>query len=126
MGKELLHTNRAPDAVGPYSQAVRIENFIFTSGQIPIIPETGEVYRGDIKNQTEIVLNNLSAIITDAGGTLDDVVKVTIYIKDMNDYEKINEVYAKYFNQIKPARSLVQVSRLPKDVSIEIDAIIYI
>ena len=126
MAKELLHSKRAPEAVGPYSQAVRAGNFVFTSGQIPIDPFKGEVFRADIKKQTEVVLNNLKAIIEDSGGSLSDVIKVTVYIRDMNDYEKINEVYGNFFQEGKPARSLVQVSRLPKDVSIEMDAVIYL
>ena len=84
------------------------------------------VFRADIKKQTEVVLNNLKAIIEDSGGSLSDVIKVTVYIRDMNDYEKINEVYGNFFQEGKPARSLVQVSRLPKDVSIEMDAVIYL
>jgi len=126
MGKKLVVTKRAPDAVGPYSQAVKIDNLIFTSGQIPIITETGKVYSGDIKKQTEIVLNNLKALIEDAGGSLEDAIKINVYVKDIEDYGKINEVYERYFKKSKPARSLFQVAGLPKDVSIEIDAIVYL
>jgi 2-iminobutanoate/2-iminopropanoate deaminase len=126
MEKELIHTKNAPEAIGPYSQAVKIDNFLFTSGQIPIVPKTGELYKGDIKKQTEIVLENLKAVIAEGGGHLEDVIKVTVFVKDINDYGNINEVYGRYFDKGKPARSLVQVANLPKDVGIEIDAIAFI
>ncbi len=118
-----ISTNKAPEAVGPYSQGVRAENLIFTSGQLPIIPETGELLKDDIKKETRQCLENIKAILEEAGATLEDIVKVNIYIVDMDNFSSINQVYEEYFNQHKPARSCVEVSRLPKNGNIEIEAI---
>lgn len=121
--KQIISTTKAPQAIGPYSQAIEINGFIFTSGVIPINPATGELVNGTVEEQTEQALSNLSALLVASGTSLDNVVKTTVFIKDMNDFVKINEVYAKYFNKDFPARSCVEVARLPKDVLIEIEAI---
>ncbi|AMM53750.1 RidA family protein [Pyrococcus kukulkanii] len=123
--KEIVFTERAPKPIGPYSQAIKAGNFLFIAGQIPINPETGELVKGDIKEQTRQVLENIKAILEAAGYTLNDVVKVTVYLKNMDDFAAMNEVYAKYFGESKPARVAVEVARLPKDVLIEIEAIAY-
>ncbi len=123
MLKEIISTDKAPLAIGPYSQAVKCGNFIFVSGQIPINPSTGELISSDIKMQTSQVLKNLEAILTAAGSSLEKVAKTTLFIKDMDDFSLINEVYANFFKQKFPARSTIEVARLPKDVKIEIDAV---
>src|SRR5690606_28618454 len=112
---------KAPAAIGPYSQGVKADNIIFTSGQLPINPTTGELIT-DITEATRQSLENVKAILAEAGATLEDVVKVTIFIANMNDFGKVNEVYAEYFSNHKPARSCVEVARLPKDGVIEIEA----
>jgi 2-iminobutanoate/2-iminopropanoate deaminase len=122
MKKEIISTKNAPGAIGPYSQATSIANFIYTSGQIPINPSTGNI-PSDVKSQTEQVLENVKAVLEAAGTDLDHVVKTLIFIKDMNDFATINEVYNKFFTKDFPARSCVEVARLPKDVLIEIEAI---
>lgn len=118
-----IATNKAPGAVGPYSQGVKTDNLIFTSGQLPIVPETGELLKGDIKKETRLCLENVLAIVEEGGATLKDIVKVNIYIKDMNDFPLINEEYEDFFKDHKPARSCVEVAKLPKDGDIEIEAI---
>lgn len=118
-----IQTPDAPAAIGPYSQAIKAGNLLFVSGQIPINPATGQVVSGDITAETHQVMKNLDAILTKAGGSLNNVAKATIFIKDMNDFAKINEVYAGYFSGIFPARETVEVSRLPKDVNVEISVI---
>lgn len=123
MQKEIISTEKAPKAIGPYSQATKAGNFIFTSGQIPLHPVTGEVVAGDIKQQAQQVLENLKEVLATAGAGLENVVKTTVFIADMNDFALINEVYAQYFTEDFPARSCVQVARLPKDVGVEIEAI---
>ena len=123
MKKEIISTQKAPAAIGPYSQATKVGNFIFTSGQIPINPETGELVKGDIKEQARQVLENLKAVLEAAGSGLDKVVKTTVFINDMNRFGDVNEVYASFFTGNFPARSCVEVSRLPKDVAVEIEAI---
>ncbi|MBN2852758.1 MAG: RidA family protein [Clostridia bacterium] len=123
MSKEIMSSMNAPGAIGPYSQAVKSNNFLFTSGMIAIDPQTGILSTGDIKEQTTLVLNNLKALIEDCGSTLENVVKTTCFIKDMNDFGKMNEIYAKFFTSSFPARSCVEVARLPKDVLIEIECI---
>lgn len=123
MNISFINTNKAPGAVGPYSQGVKADNLIFTSGQLPIIPETGELLKDDIKKETRQCLENVKAILEEAGATLRDIVKVNIYIVDMDNFSSINEVYEEYFNEHKPARSCVEVSQLPKDGNIEIEAI---
>ncbi|AIF69036.1 endoribonuclease [Palaeococcus pacificus DY20341] len=124
--KEIIFTEKAPKPIGPYSQAVKVGNFLFISGQIPINPETGELIQGDIKAQTRQVLENIKAIVEAAGGSLNNIVKVNVYLKDMNDFQAMNEVYAEYFGESKPARAAVEVARLPKDVKIEIEAIAFL
>ena len=123
MAKKTVHTDKAPAAIGPYSQAVMAGGFVFVSGQIPLDPATGELVTGDIREQARRVLTNLGEILAAAGSSLDDVVKATVYMADMNDYAAVNEVYAEFFGESKPARAAVEVARLPKDVGIEIDVI---
>lgn len=119
---EQISTNKAPAAIGPYSQAIKVGNFLYTSGQIPLTPE-GELVTGDIVAQTHQVFANLKAVLTAANATLDNVVKVTVFVKDINDFGAINEIYGQYFGEHRPARSLVEVARLPKDVSLEIELV---
>lgn len=120
----IIHTNNAPAAVGPYSQGIKAGNTIYVSGQLAINPATGELYKGgDIKEETKICLMNLKAILKEAGASLADVVKCTVFIKDMNQFGLINEAYADVFQDAKPARVCVEVARLPKDGNVEIDAI---
>ena len=118
-----IRTNNAPEPIGPYSQAIESNGLIFASGQIAINPATGELLEGDVVEQTHLVIDNLKAVLVEAGSGLDQVVKTTIYLKNMNDFPQVNAVYAKYFNHIPPARSTIEVSRLPKDVLVEIDCI---
>lgn len=120
---ELLSTKKAPGAVGPYSQGVKSGSMIFTSGQLPMNPETGELLKGDIKKQARQSLENVKAVLQAAGATLEDVVKVTVFVVDIGQFSLINEVYAEYFSNHKPARSLVEVSKLPLGGEIEIEAI---
>jgi 2-iminobutanoate/2-iminopropanoate deaminase len=121
MSRKIIKTADAPQAIGPYSQAVEAGGFVFVSGQIPIDPKTGNVVQADIKGQTRQVMDNARAILASAGCSMARVVKVTIYIKNMNDFASVNEVYGGYFPVEPPARATVEVSRLPKDVSIEMD-----
>ena len=121
--RDVITTKEAPQAIGPYSQAIRANGFIFTSGQIPIDPATQQVIAGDVAAQTERVLQNLSAILTAAGSGLDRVVRTTVFLKNMIDFAAMNEVYGRYFTSNPPARSTVEVARLPKDVLVEIDVI---
>ncbi len=123
MENRSILTIHAPKPIGPYSQAIIAGGFIFTAGQIPINPASGMVVEGDIKVQTRRCLENLKAILEAAGTSMGKVVKTTIFLKDMNDFAAMNEVYAEYFQDTKPARSAIQVVRLPLDVSIEIEAI---
>ena len=120
MAKSIIQTKQAPAAIGPYSQAVKVANLLFVSGQIPIDPETGTVIIGGIEAATHRVMKNIESILKEAGYTFDHVVKTTIFIKSMDDFAKINAVYASYFSSKYPARETVEVSRLPKDVEIEI------
>lgn len=120
---KVIQTQKAPAAVGPYSQAIEVNGLIFTSGQLPIIPESGELINDDIKKATARSLENIKEILQEAGSSLDKVVKVNIFLKDMNDFSSVNEVYSKYFTTNKPARSCVEVSKLPKDGKIEIEAV---
>lgn len=118
-----ISTDKAPGAIGPYSQGVTLENLVFTSGQIPVNPANGEV-SADIKEQTRQSLENVKAVLAAAGATLENVFKTTVFIKDMNDFAAINEVYATFFTgDVLPARSCVEVARLPKDVKVEIEVI---
>ncbi len=125
MQKTVISTNNSPAAIGPYSQAIRFNELVFVSGQIPIDPESGKVIKGNIKEQTKQVLENLKNILQAGGSSLPNVLRTTIFLSDMDDYAMVNETYAQYFESSPPARSTVQVSRLPKDVHIEIDAIAY-
>jgi 2-iminobutanoate/2-iminopropanoate deaminase len=120
---ESVSTKKAPGAIGPYSQAIKISNMVYTSGQLGMDPETGEILSGDIKVETKRALDNLVAILEEAGTSLDKVVKTTVFVKDMNDFAMVNEVYGQYFNDHKPARSCVEVARLPKDGNVEIEAV---
>ncbi len=121
--KEIVSTENAPGAIGPYSQAVKTENMIFVSGQIPIDPQTGEFISAEVSEQTEQVLKNLSAVLEAAGSSLNNVVKTTVFLADMNDFAAVNEIYALYFSDNKPARATVQAARLPRDARVEIDCI---
>ena len=121
--KEIISTPNAPAAIGPYSQAIKAGNLLFISGQVPLDPATGEVVEGDITVQTRRVLDNVKAILTEAGADFSNVVKTTVFLKDMNDFVPMNRVYAEYYPENCPARSAVQVARLPKDVSVEIETI---
>ncbi len=123
--KKIISTDKAPKAIGPYSQAIEFNNMIYTSGVIPVNPETNELVNGSIEEQAEQAIKNLAALLTEAGSSVDNVIKTTVFIKDMNDFAKVNEIYASYFTKDCPARSCVEVARLPKDVLIEIEAIAY-
>jgi len=123
MEKELMATDKAPAAIGPYSQAVKAGDFIFVSGQIPIDPETGELVGDNIKDQTRQSLENIKNILEAAGSSLERIVKTVVFIKDMNDFGEMNEVYGSYLQQSLPARACVQVAKLPMDVRVEIEAI---
>ncbi|HEU5174434.1 MAG TPA: RidA family protein [Gemmatimonadaceae bacterium] len=123
MPLEAIHTDKAPAAIGPYSQAIVANGFLFTAGQIPLDPQSGQIVPGNVVAQTERVLANLEAILTAAGATWADVVKTTVFLHDMNDFPLVNEAYAKAFGNARPARSTVQVSALPRGVLVEIDAI---
>ena len=120
---EINATERAPRAIGPYSQAIRANGFLFVSGQVCFDPATGNLISGGIQDQTEQVIKNLSAILQAAGSGLDRVVKTTVYLKNMSEFAQMNEVYGKFFPSAPPARSTVEVARLPKDVAVEIDVI---
>lgn len=120
---EIISTENAPGAIGPYSQAVKAGNLIFCSGQIPISIETGEFVSNDVAEQTEQVLINLKAVLNAAGVDLKDVVKTTVFLADMGEFSAMNEVYARYFDENKPARATVQAARLPRDARVEIDCI---
>ena len=121
--REVIATDQAPQAIGPYSQAIRAEGLIFTSGQVAIDPATQQVIAGDISSQTDRVLKNLAAILQASGSSLEKVLRCTVFLKNMGDFTAMNEVYGRYFKQLPPARSTVEVARLPKDVLVEIDMI---
>lgn len=123
MGKTVIYTKNAPEPIGPYSQAIKTKRSLYVSGQIPIDPAVGELVKGNIKEQTRQVMKNISAILYAAKLSLSDVVKCTIFVKDMNDFADVNQVYGKYFQEDPPARETVEVSRLPKDVNVEISCI---
>jgi len=125
--RKIVSTKKAPAAIGPYSQANVFGNLVFTSGQVPLVPETGAIVAGGIEEQTEQSLNNVKAILEEAGSSMEKVLKTTVFIKDMNDFAKVNGVYAKFFTEGSfPSRSAVEVARLPKDVLVEIETIAYI
>lgn len=126
MDKEIIFTENAPRAVGPYSQAIKVGGWLYLSGQIPIDPATGQLNIGTIEQQTELVLTNAKAVLEASGATLDNVVKVTVFLADMDNFGKVNDVYSQFFTTEPPARSAVQVARLPKDVGIEIDMVAYL
>ncbi len=121
--REVIATAQAPQAIGPYSQAIRSQGLIFTSGQVALDPATQQVVAGDVGAQTDRVLKNLAAILQASGSTLEKVLRCTVFLKNMGDFAAMNEVYGRYFKQAPPARSTVEVSRLPKDVLVEIDVI---
>jgi 2-iminobutanoate/2-iminopropanoate deaminase len=123
---EAVSTKAAPAAIGPYSQAIKAGEFLFVSGQIPIDPRTGSLVENDVRAQTRRVLENLGGIIAAAGASFDRVVKTTVYLVDMNDFAAMNDVYATFFEPPAPARATVQVGRLPKDVRVEIDAVVHL
>ncbi|MEK3732208.1 MULTISPECIES: RidA family protein [Paenibacillus] len=122
MSKNIISTSSAPGAIGPYSQAVEINGFVYTSGQLGLNPETGE-FGADVQEQTKLSLQNVKAILEAAGASLDQVVKTTVFLKDMNDFAAVNEVYGSFFSEPYPARSAVEVARLPKDGLVEIEVI---
>ena len=121
--KQVIATDRGPKAIGPYSQAIKANGFVFVSGQIPLDPQTQQVVAGDIARQTERVMENLKGIVEAAGASLERVVKTTVYLKDLGDFAAMNEVYGRYFTANPPARATVEVARLPKDVRVEIELI---
>lgn len=121
--KQIISTSEAPQAIGPYSQAVRVGNLVFLSGQIPIDPSTGNFVEGGIAEQTEQALKNISAVLLAAGTSLENVVKTTVFLADMNDFAAMNEVYGRFFNENPPARATVEAARLPRDARVEIEAI---
>lgn len=122
--KEIISTEKAPKALGPYSQAVKANGFIFTAGQGPIDPATGKLVEGDTAAQTHRVMENLKTIVETAGSSLDRAVKATVYLKDMQDFAAMNEVYGRYFPQNPPARTTIQAARLPMDIRVEIDLVV--
>ena len=123
MKKKIVATHKAPAAIGPYSQAIRIGDFLYTSGQISLDPETMEMIMGDIEVETEKVLKNIEAILKADGLDLNNIIKTTVYLTDLSEFTRMNQVYEKFFSETKPARSCVQVTLLPKGAKVEIDAI---
>jgi 2-iminobutanoate/2-iminopropanoate deaminase len=123
VSKRIIQTELAPAAIGPYSQAIRIGDFLYTSGQIALDPKSGKFLSGEIKEETEQTLRNISAILQADGLELENVIKTTVYLSDLNDFVQMNQIYEKYFSKNKPARACVQVAALPKGAKIEIDAI---
>jgi len=121
--REVIATNHAPQAIGPYSQAIRAQGLIFASGQIPVDPATQQVIAGDIAAQTDRVLKNLDAVLQASGSSMEKVLRCTVFLKNIGDFAAMNEVYGRYFKESPPARSTVEVARLPKDVLVEIDVI---
>ncbi|NDD91936.1 RidA family protein [bacterium] len=125
MEKKAILTDHAPKPIGPYSQAIQVGPWVYCSGQIALDPKTGALSGSDVESQTKQVLENLKAVLTAAGCALEHVVKTTIFLKSMNDFPKVNEIYGKYFSGVTPARSTVEVSRLPRDVVVEIEAVAF-
>ena len=121
--KEVIQTSNAPQAIGPYSQAIKVNGMVFASGQIPLDPKTQQIIEGDISKQTERVLQNLEGVLVAAGSGLDRVIKTTVYLADISEFPKMNEVYGRFFSENRPARSTVGVARLPRDARVEIDVI---
>ncbi len=126
MKKKVIQTEKAPKAIGPYSQAIQAGSFLFLSGQIPLDPKTGELVQGDIRQQTRQVLENIKGVLESERLGMENVVKVTIFLKDIGNFSQVNEVYATYFPSSPPARSTVGVAKLPRDVEIEIEAIAFV
>jgi 2-iminobutanoate/2-iminopropanoate deaminase len=126
MDKQAISTINAPKAIGPYSQAIKAGGWVYLSGQIPINPETNQLSLGSIEEQTELVLKNAQEILLTAGASLEHVVKVTLFIANMEEYPRINDVYSKFFKSVPPARSAVQVARLPRDVGIEVEMVAHV
>ena len=126
MTKEIVKTTKAPAAIGPYSQAVKFGEIVFISGTLGINPVTGQLADGDVENQTKQSLENLKAVLEASGSSFDKVLKTTVFIKDMNDFPVVNKIYGEYFNVNQPARSTVEVARLPKDGLVEIEAIAFV
>lgn len=124
--KKAVITDKAPRAIGPYSQAIISNNLVFSSGQIPIDPATGNLETGPIEKQAHLVFKNLAAVLEAARSGLEKTLKVTIFLKDMDNFARVNEIYSQYFKEVFPARSAVEVARLPKDVDIEVEAIAYV
>jgi 2-iminobutanoate/2-iminopropanoate deaminase len=125
INREIINTKKAPQAIGPYSQAIKFNNIIFVSGQIAINPENNQFLDGDITIQTKRVIDNIKAILEDAGSSLEKVLKVTVFIRDIRDFDQVNEVYAKYFGTSLPARAFIEVGNLPKSAKIEMEAIAF-
>jgi 2-iminobutanoate/2-iminopropanoate deaminase len=123
MKKKVIQTEKAPKAIGPYSQAIQAGNFLFLSGQIPFDPRTGDLMKGDIRKQTQQVLENIKGVLESQGIGMENVVKTTLFLKDMANFNQVNEVYATYFTSFPPARSTIEVAKLPRDADIEIEAI---
>ena len=127
MEKEIIYTKSAPEPIGPYSQAIKLDSgLIYTSGVIAIDPATNQLIKGDIEAQTRRVIENIKAILNQAGSSFDKVIKTTVYLKDINDFAAMNEVYAEYFGTCKPARSTIEAARLPKDSKLVMDVIAYV
>jgi len=123
MAKEFVYSKNAPQPIGPYSQAIKLNNLIYSSGQIALNPQTGQIVDGDIKAQTKQTLENIKAILKAGGSDISKVIKVTVYLKNIGDFTGMNEVYSEYFGESKPARSTIEAARLPKDSLIEIDVV---
>ncbi len=121
--KEIIQTEHAPQAIGPYSQAIKANGLVFASGQIPTDPQTGQFISGGIQEQTEQALKNLAAVLEAAGSSLDRIVKTTVFLADMNEFSAMNEIYGKFFSENPPARATVEAARLPRDARVEIEAI---
>ena len=126
MKKEILHTDKAPKAIGPYSQAIVIDDFIYTSGQVAFIPETGELIRTNVKDATRQTLENIKAILGAKGAEMENVIKTTVFLKNITDYGEMNEVYAEYFSKNPPARTALEVANLPLDALVEIEVIAHL
>lgn len=126
MGREMIFTERAPKPIGPYSQGIKAGNYVFVAGQIPIDPKTEKIVQGDIEEQTRRVLENIKAVLEAAGASLEDVVYVTVFLKDLSLFQRFNKVYAEYFDKAKPARVTVEASNIPAGALLEVSAIAYI
>ncbi len=121
--KKIIYTPKAPKPVGPYSQAVLANGFLFLAGQIPLDPTTGELVSGSVKDQVKRIIENIKAVVEEAGGKLSDIVKATVFLKNLDHFADMNEVYSQYFNEIKPARTTIEISRLPKGADVEIEVV---